>query len=426
MGKMEFVVACKSIHNNNQIVLLNSDTGSWIKISAECYALLTEAIEKGLTSEKFINIFEAKEDKLYIKKMLTNLFDAKILSDSSQQQELITLDSVDLMITHRCNLFCKHCAVNASNDKQKEFLKTQLIFEILDKVLACHVKRIVLTGGEPLIRDDFIDILNYINNNSSAKIAVMTNGTLISNTIAKALANCSCAIDISIDGINEKTCSLVRGKGTFEKVITGIKILKEHGIKKISLSMVQTQQNIIHVEDFKKLCDELDVSFILRRLSIVGRAQKYRDLLEIKRTSIDYIESDCSIDFDIEYKHIHEIRKIVKPCICKAGKSTISIDGKGNIFPCSTLDLEATQLGNIFEISDLKKFLQNDLENKNVGMNKFLEYSPYGNTLCNECNLRFFCWTCPYMAYDYKKDIQLFKERCHERKVFLNKMLWSS
>lgn len=102
---------------------------------------------------------------------------------------------------------------------------------------------ITLSGGEPLLRGDFKELLKYLKNNYNGHIGISTNGTLITNSNAELLVKYADQIDISVDGVDEETCSIVRGKGVFEKVIKSIKILQDKGFSNISLSMVFSDKN---------------------------------------------------------------------------------------------------------------------------------------------------------------------------------------
>lgn len=105
------------------------------------------------------------------------------------------------------------------------------------------IPKLVFSGGEPMVRSDFWEILDYTRKNYKGKIDIATNATLINEAnVDRLIANVN-RLDISIDGIDEDSCSEIRGKGVFNKVIRSINLLKERGFDEIYLSMVISDYN---------------------------------------------------------------------------------------------------------------------------------------------------------------------------------------
>ena len=86
----------------------------------------------------------------------------------------------------------------------------------------------------------------------------MTNGTLIKESNVHDLANIFNHISISLDGVDEKSTSMLRGKGVFTAAMNGIMLLKENGFKSISISMVETRTNKDIIPQFINMCHELE------------------------------------------------------------------------------------------------------------------------------------------------------------------------
>jgi MoaA/NifB/PqqE/SkfB family radical SAM enzyme len=128
-------------------------------------------------------------------------------------------------ITYRCNLSCFFC------DRQgfyRDKLTKELSFDqakiVIDKLVEADVMSIGITGGEAFLRDDLEDIVQYAVN-SGLVVTLSTNGTLITKSRAKKLANLVQSVSVSLDGISS-THDEVRGKkGVYDEAIRGLKIL---------------------------------------------------------------------------------------------------------------------------------------------------------------------------------------------------------
>ena len=350
-----------------------------------------------------------------------NLLKCEILVDTVQQEECNSLESVDINLTNRCNLCCKHCAVSAGSATEKEKIDTDTILDTIKKVIECEPKMITLTGGEPTLRKDFLKIVNYILDNSTARISIMTNGTLITNEMAQLFAEHNMSINISLDGVDEESCSSVRGKGIFDKVIQNIGKLKKYGVKDIALSMTITKLTAKRKKEFQELCDSFGAKCMLRRLHIGGRAVENEETLKLENEDILAFEEYDENAPDIYWETVQEN---IKPCVCGGGRTELSIEANGDIYPCASFDYEFTKIGNIYEIESLKEFVKNNKHMDCLGMKRFEEYTPYGQKICTDCNVRYFCWTCPSMIYDCLEDEKLFQRRCTVRKKYFTKLIW--
>lgn len=411
----------KWLENNNKIVLINRKNGSWMRISRECFDILNDAVESGLTYCDLENYFESEEDKEYINTLLNNLLKSEILVDTVSQEENACLESADICLTDRCNLYCKHCVVSAGTAQEKEKIDTRTILDTIRKIIECEPKLITLTGGEPTLRKDFSEIVNYIIANSTARISVMTNGTLITNEMAQLFAEHNISVNISLDGVDEETCSLIRGKGVFGKVIQTIEKLKQYGVKDIVMSMTVTKTTARREKEFEKLCDTLGIKCMFRRLHIGGRAVENKEKLELNEKDVLAFEEFDENAPDI-YWNIFQDN--IRPFTCGAGKTSLGFSANGDIYPCSAFDYDFTKIGNIYKITSLKEFIKNNKIINCFGMKKFEEFTPYGGKICANCNVRYFCWTCPNMICDYLKDETLFQNRCTIRKKYLTKLIW--
>ncbi len=408
----------KFIFRNNQVIATNQLRGEWIRFSKECYDYLTQAIDLGLTKDSFIECFEEKSDQIYIQKLVDNLETIKVLTndDDINIENEPHLESVELILTNRCNLSCRHCSANAMNVTGTDFLDTDDIIKIIDKIVACNAKNIILTGGEPLLRKDFMDIVRYINlKDKEIKITLMTNATLLTAELATEITKYISAVDISLDGYDDESCSDLRGNNVFRKVLNSIELLQNKGMEKISLSMVSLGNDQKGKTKFEELCRQLKVAPVIRRLSFMGRAKENERYLRNRRK--ENRDSYTKIPTDENF------RKALRACSCNAGIESLSIDERGLIYPCINFKDDMDEIGNILNIESLSEFINKCKNGMDENGMKFFKYLPYYGDICSDCSVRYFCWTCPYAAIDMEKNKRL-PVNCLGHKEYLHQIVW--
>ncbi|MEW6077754.1 MAG: SynChlorMet cassette radical SAM/SPASM protein ScmE [Thermodesulfobacteriota bacterium] len=170
--------------------------------------------------------------------------------------------SVDAEITSRCNLSCRYCyyfgndAVVYSDLETTEWLN---FFEELGRLSVLHV---TFQGGEPFLRDDFADLIQRVVR-CRMRFSILTNGTLIDDTLAALIAGtgrCD-GIQVSLDGNGPAIHDSCRGQGSFVEAVRGIRILQRHGVTVTTRVTVQ-KLNVDVLEDM--------ASFLLNDLNLTG------------------------------------------------------------------------------------------------------------------------------------------------------------
>lgn len=141
--------------------------------------------------------------------------------DRFDLKELKAPLSVSLQVTRSCNLKCSYCS-EAGEVKPPSLTEIEKMISNLS-----GVKRIILTGGEPLIRNDFLDIVKYARKLPFEIIALATNGVLVGPDIANELASLVDYVDVTIDG-PRKLHNRIRGE--YDAVIRGVETLKDAGL----------------------------------------------------------------------------------------------------------------------------------------------------------------------------------------------------
>jgi MoaA/NifB/PqqE/SkfB family radical SAM enzyme len=265
---------CTVIENLDKVVLANRKNGKWIRITSEVYNILNLGTQNGYSINQLKSYLFDDDDKYYIVELYKKLSSADIIEDENCKHRLNSKIAL-FEITHRCNLRCIHCCIDAKYMVSSNIdLSTTEIITALDKIIAWKPEHIALTGGEPLIRNDLFVILKHLRKNYTGQVQVLTNGTLINEINAKKLCKYVDQIDISLDGIDEETCSIVRGEGVFTKVLKSIEILHNYRFYNISLSIALGDKNYYLEDDFVKLNEKLGTTPLIRTFEPVGRGDR--------------------------------------------------------------------------------------------------------------------------------------------------------
>jgi AdoMet-dependent heme synthase len=188
-------------------------------------------------------------------------------------------------MTRACALACRHCRAEAIPRRNAGELTTREAFALVDMVAKCDNPIFILTGGDPLMRDDIYKIAEYAAN-KGLRVAVSPSATgRLRAESLQALARSGCRlISLSIDGPNAEVHDAFRGvRGSFERTVNGARWARAAGIK-LQINTTVSRYNYGSLRDFVPLVQSLDVaqwSFFF--LVPVGRAQ-LRDVLTAGET----------------------------------------------------------------------------------------------------------------------------------------------
>ena len=159
----------------------------------------------------------------------------------------------NLLITHKCNLSCRHCSVYSHGKLPGELSPAEWGM-ILDKLADAKLFTLTLTGGEPFMREDFPEILHEVLKRPF-RVNINTNATLITDEIAELLADSMPRLDsvmVSLDGDSPATHDAIRGEGVFEKTMNGVRKLKYANIPIVFYCTVNSV-NIDRIEQTAEL-----------------------------------------------------------------------------------------------------------------------------------------------------------------------------
>ncbi len=139
--------------------------------------------------------------------------------------------TVDLTITNRCNLRCRYCSHFSSAADVGRDLPTEAWLALFRELGEIAVMDVVLSGGEPFIREYIRTLIDGIVAHRM-RFSALSNGTLIDDALAaflKGTGRCG-HVQVSIDGSGPDAHDFARGDGSFAKAMAGLKALRRHGV----------------------------------------------------------------------------------------------------------------------------------------------------------------------------------------------------
>jgi len=235
--------------------------------------------------------------------------------------------SVWLKLTHACNLNCVYCYGKSDKPSPNE-LSTQELKKIIDELVEIHVFGIHFFGGEPLLREDFFELLHYASK-KGFKPSLTTNGTLVNYSVGKKLKAAGLrSATICIEGASPTSHDAIVGvPGAFKRSVNAIKTLKSLGIR-VSMNFVMTKQTIREFPRVAELAEKLDVTVSPTWFAMCGFGgwSKESGLTAEWRKNTQPIL--------VKAKERHESRVSLSAGPCGVGRTTCSITPEGYVIPC--------------------------------------------------------------------------------------------
>ena len=325
-------------------------------------------------------------------------------------------------LTARCNLKCIHCRAEAQTERQEDELSAEKCFAVIDELCGFSSPILILTGGEPLYRDDIFDIARYAAG-KGLRVALATNGTLVNEKVAEQIKESGIKrVSISLDGANPQTHDTFRMiPGSFESAFNGIKILQKEGIE-VQINTTIARHNEDEVKDILDLALNNNIKALhVFMLVPVGCGiqiadsqmldkQKYEDILSwfydktMELRGRIELKATCAPHFfRIMHKRAkdegmtispqtHGMAAVTKGCL--AGSGVMFISRKGVVQPCGYLPVQA---GNITKesVSEIWNGSEVFLNLRDTGLLK---------GKCGICEYKKVCEGCRARAYYEKGD----------------------
>ena len=346
-------------------------------------------------------------------------------------------------LTDRCNLSCSHCYSRSGPDRDTSTeLSTKEALALIDDFAAMGVPLILFSGGEPLLREDIWELARNAHE-KGIKMALSTNGTLITAGVARKIKECGIEYaGISLDGAKPSTHDRFRNcTGAFERSITGFSHCHVVGLRS-GVRITLTNENCDELVALVDLAKTIGASrFCLYWLVPAGRGMDAYNRLQLGPDAVtDALnllyrkaqETDPSVmeflTVDSPQDCIHLLKSMERdqsPDLCdaqslvaslnggcSAGDRVANIDPQGNVYPCQFARSPEFLIGNVRE----KSFSALWADSSHPVLDRFRNKPMLLTGKCGTCRHRELCGGgCRVRAYAASGDFYAEDPFCYVR-----------
>lgn len=406
---LEIPEEVKAINHLNEVILIDLRTSVFMKIHRAgwefIHRYITNKEDKGLLEQlkeedrrKFFIFLEDLKKKNYLRDKSPGDPGNDQTEDESKSKFINNKRTAYFGVTNKCNLKCRFCYASPHYSTETVPGDLENTKKILDRAKEINVENMIITGGEPLLREDVFDVLSYAGK-VIPNVVLTTNGTLLDEAAAEQLKNSGVdVVSISIESSTKKIHDELRGEGTFEKSMKAIENLKKAGFDRESLNITATlnRKNIHELHTFRQFADQLGVKMNFSLYQTVGRGKINDQLAFTEEQLIGFFmntiksqmeDTDLEIEDFTDRVTFNKSTGRLVPMIknhCGMVANMLGIKANGDLVPChlffSTRD-PGLIIGNILETDILEK------------MWRFFKGIPVIDKKdgCKECSVRYFC-----------------------------------
>lgn len=432
---------------NGHYLLIWDDIPNWMVVDEEAF-LFIQKIQGETSVQEIINQFQSITETPadIVKSIIQAFVKAKILYEPGNPSQFLRepdkIMSIIVYPTNECNLRCVMCynkenllgpGGKRGNEKNRNELTAEEFNDFLDQVypfLADKGTSLQMLGGEPLIAPE--KTLAIVEHASPLveDILISTNGTLITKELAQRISAVKNAnVQVSLDSPYRETHEALRGKGTFDRTVKGIKILLEENVRTV-MSMVCHDKNLGELGKYYELGIQLGVPHVRfiplqqagagitcgltspsfpylmeKAFSVFKENSRYRKVM-----GSDFLSTTARLC------HVCAVQGW-----CGTGSRLVMLNADGNVYPCPNHHLPEFKAGNIREESFA------DIWENSEALKKIR--STYAVTALNEkcaaCPVRYWCvgW-CRGETYQMTGSMTVPSVKCEEVRQMLIDMFF--
>ncbi len=247
------------------------------------------------------------------------------------KQEVPALRMVAWEVTRSCNLSCVHCRASAQRGPYPGELSTQEALALLEDMASFARPVVILTGGEPLLRQDVLELARR-GNELGLRMVMAPNGTLLTLKLAGQLKKAGIQrISISLDGSSSSTHDAFRQvEGAFEGALDGIRAAKEAGLP-FQINTTVTEKNLKELPAILQLAVSLGaVAHHIFLLVPTGRgremAQAALSARQYEETLGWFCEQEGKVPLQLKATCAPQYQRIIR----QKGKSPQGFHGSGH------------------------------------------------------------------------------------------------
>ena len=257
----EFIVREK----DGVFVAIDRDRANWICLNRSGMEILRtlpgKTVPEAASECVAAGILSPEDPENPLRKFTADLARKEFLSTEPISGELLAraailkpekLHEVWIVTNFECNMSCRHCYTYERVESDRRHVAKDALLAMMDECRGLGAEVFYLTGGEPMLRGDLLDLIEEATKRSRA--ILFTNGTLITPERAKELSRYRerLVVQVSLEGPDEETNSILRGRGSFDRAMEGIRSLLRAKVR-VGVSSTPTPRTSHRVHDLTRL-----------------------------------------------------------------------------------------------------------------------------------------------------------------------------
>lgn len=296
--------------------------------------------------------------------------------------EKISVNTAYIFVTNNCNLYCQFCSMRSDNKKIEKInlLWSEIGENLIQQLKEINPRKIIISGGEPLLLKELPEILEEIKKEIGAKVILQSNGWLLTgDRIAQIQGN--------IDSIELSTSHVIYN----DNLESILKILKGYNTETVLTFVYEREEDCERMKKIIDLAARYETDFLLHFVDYAGSAADNNYLL---------------LDADSRLKIYHEFAKyliekgyteksfaeglfvpIMPSHPCSAYGKMVAVYPNGNIYMCHSLVSEKFMLGNLADVTSIKDNLDQARSSEEIKSC----FDINNNQKCKECKFNIIC-----------------------------------
>jgi cyclic pyranopterin phosphate synthase len=198
------------------------------------------------------------------------------------------IEYLRLSVTDRCDLRCAYCIPEGFKgfEEPEHWLTFDEIERLMGLFAGLGLKRLRLTGGEPLLRRNIVELSRRLAGIPGIEdLSISTNATQLACMATDLKAAGVTRLNVSLDSLRPEGVAKINGRPVLDKILAGLDAGRDAGFKPIKVNMVAMRENADEIDDIVAFC--MDKGFVLRLIEVMpmgdtARKMGYVDLQPVK------------------------------------------------------------------------------------------------------------------------------------------------
>lgn len=314
-----------------------------------------------------------------------------IWREQSELQKIIEaqrerINTAYLMVTRQCNMDCKFCAMNANHgmDLRQELKFSDIKEKVMPFFREIRPHKLIVSGGEPLLKENILEIIKTLHSSLSCPITLQSNGLLVDKDIVEGLRGNIAEIDFS-------TKHMLESPADESALRDHITLCRKAGIQ-VVLSFIYEKTNRTDLYRVIDIAAEYDTGLLVNPVSPVGRAKENSEIFsELDRMEMNLEIAKYMYDRGYQEKAIFNIES--QPVrirdSCGAFGKVLAVFPEGNIYMCQCLEKDTYCLGNLLESAPDHIYMKLSAKLREKEIRK--SFCVQEKVPCNGCEYRYLC-----------------------------------